>query len=122
MFRRPSCLSRLPEDGSAVIIGGYVSFTQKTGSISSTREPRSSPAGSSLRFERTKKLEERGWLTCPSKTPSKIPGRWWSPATGAVLHDILNVAKRRFPGRHLLAPAAVQGSGRPQNSPRRLLL
>ncbi|MGI6192618.1 MAG: exodeoxyribonuclease VII large subunit [Christensenellales bacterium] len=115
-----SRLSRLPEDGSAVIIGGYVSLYAKDGQYQFyARTLELAGAGELfLRFERTKKkLEERGWFDPSIKKPlPKIPRTVGvvTSATGAVLHDILNVAKRRFPGYDiLLAPAAVQGSEAP---------
>lgn len=59
-----------------------------------------------------KKLEKEGlfdksYKKCIPKYPTKI-GVVTSP-TGAVIHDILNVVKRRCPVNILIAPALVQG-------------
>jgi exodeoxyribonuclease VII large subunit len=121
MFRSDlSRVNRLPEDGSAVIVGGYVSLYARDGQYQFyVRTLELAGAGELfLRFERTKKrLEALGWFDPAIKKPlPKLPTTVGvvTSATGAVLHDILNVAKRRFPGYDiLLAPAAVQGSEAP---------
>ncbi len=110
----------LPEDGAAVVAGGCVSLYSRDGQYQFyVKTMELAGAGELfLRFERTKKrLEALGWFDpAAKKALPRVPQTVGvvTSATGAVLHDIHNVAKRRFPGCDiLLAPAAVQGSEAP---------
>jgi exodeoxyribonuclease VII large subunit len=69
-----------------------------------------------LKFHQLKEvLEQRGWFAPQYKKPlPKLPKRIGvvTSPTGAVLQDILNVLKRRYPSFHLiLCPVKVQGEG-----------
>jgi len=121
MFRSDLArVDRLPEDGTSVIVGGYVSLYARDGQYQFYAKTLELAGAGELflRFERTKKkLEALGWFDPDRKKPlPSVPGTVGvvTSATGAVLHDILNIASRRFPGYDiLLAPSAVQGSEAP---------
>jgi len=121
MFRSDLArVDRLPEDGTSVIVGGYVSLYARDGQYQFYAKTLELAGAGELflRFERTKKkLEALGWFDPDRKKPlPSVPGTVGvvPSATGAVLHDILNIASRRFPGYDiLLAPSAVQGSEAP---------
>lgn len=115
-----SGVASLPKDGAAVVAGGYVSLYSRDGQYQFYAKTLELAGAGELflRFERTKKrLEALGWFDPSAKKAlPRVPQTVGvvTSATGAVLHDIYNVAKRRFPGCDiLLAPAAVQGSEAP---------
>ncbi|MBF0239634.1 MAG: exodeoxyribonuclease VII large subunit [SAR324 cluster bacterium] len=108
------------EDGLEVIVKGSLSVYPPRGEYQLTitsMEPKGIGA-LQLAFEQLKKkLTEEGLFLPEHK--QKIPffpkriGIITSP-TGSVIHDMLNVLNRRFPGVHvILFPAAVQGTPAP---------
>lgn len=114
-------VEELPEDGTTVVVFGYVSLYARDGQYQFyVRSLELTGAGELyLRFERTKKrLAELGWFDpARKKRLPLVPGTVGvvTSATGAVIHDIQNVAQRRFPGCDiLLAPSAVQGNEAPE--------
>lgn len=105
------------EDGLQVIVQGRVTVYEPRGSyqlVAEYVEPQGLGA-LQLAFEQLKqKLEAEGLFDPLIKKPlpllPKKIGIVTSP-TGAVIRDILNVLKRRYPNVEvLLAPVAVQGS------------
>jgi exodeoxyribonuclease VII large subunit len=70
-------------------------------------------------FEQLKqKLKEEGFFEQDRKRPiPKFPTKIGvsTSATGAVIHDIINVLNRRYPVQVLLAPCLVQGDGAAQS-------
>ena len=77
-----------------------------------------------LQLEQLKeKLRAEGLFAAERKRP--LP-RWprrigvVTSATGAAVHDIITVARRRCPSRILLSPALVQGDGAPASLTRAL--
>lgn len=119
MFR--SCnrmLKFAPENGMEVVCWGRVSVYSQRGELQLVVD-RMEPVGVGswqLAFEKLKlKLDAEGLFGASHKRslPSfpKIIGVVTSP-TGAAIHDILNVLRRRGAGlRVLLAPVRVQGEG-----------
>ena len=119
MFRQDAQrLTFLPSDGKYLRVTGQASLYERDGSFQ-VYARRMEPAGEGdlfLRFTALKnRLEKEGFFDPAKKIlPPGLPsciGIVTSP-TGAVLQDILNVSRRRFPGmRFLLYPAKVQGTG-----------
>ncbi len=119
MFRQNAQrLTFLPSDGKYVRLTGHASLYERDGSFQIYAH-RMDPAGEGdlyLRFTALKnRLEKEGFFDPEKKIlPPRLPsciGIVTSP-TGAVLQDILNVSRRRFPGmRFMLYPAKVQGAG-----------
>jgi exodeoxyribonuclease VII large subunit len=114
-------LSFAPNDGDAVLIHGRISVYEPRGSYQIIVD-RMEPAGEGARkvqLEALKaKLAAEGLFDPDRKRPlpafPKVIGVATSP-TGAVIRDILNVTRRRFPNVHiLLAPCRVQGEGADQ--------
>jgi exodeoxyribonuclease VII large subunit len=115
---RASVLSFMPEDGAKVIAGGRLTVYEVRGSyqldVQSIR-----PLGVGelqAAFEQLKKkLEAEGLFDAARKRPlpeyPKRIGVVTSPS-GAVLQDMKNVFRRRFPGVELIMiPVRVQGAG-----------
>lgn len=105
-----------PQDGMKVYIRGYVSVYEQGGYYQLiVLEMKNTGVGDLyLEFERLKKeLEQKGYFRLEHKKylpkfPTKI-GVVTSP-TGAVIRDIINTIRRRYPFINLiLYPALVQG-------------
>jgi len=119
MFRSSNRLLKfLPENGMEVVCWGRVSLYPQRGELQLIVD-RIEPLGVGswqLAFEKLKKkLDAEGLFDSSHKRtlPSfpRIIGVVTSP-TGAAIHDILNVLRRRGTGlRVLLAPVRVQGEG-----------
>lgn len=118
LFRRQSTLLRFrPADGLAVLVRGRISIYESRGQlqlIAETLEPRGAGA-LQLAFEQLKaRLLAEGLFDADRKrTLPAFPqcvGVITSP-TGAVIRDIVNVARRRHARLNLLVyPATMQGS------------
>jgi exodeoxyribonuclease VII large subunit len=114
-------LRYLPRDGHAVVLHGRITVYEVRGAYQ-LQVDQIQPEGEGLlhlEFEALKKrLEEEGLFSAARKRqlprfPQRI-GVATSP-TAAVLKDILNVLRRRYPlARVLLAPTAVQGAEAPE--------
>ncbi len=109
-----SCL----KDGQKVRAEGPISVFEGRGQYQMVvRKMVSAGAGDLLaRYEQLKKkLQEEGLFESARKKPLPLLPRRIGVVTspsGAVLHDILNVLRRRFPGMGiLLTPVKVQGEG-----------
>ncbi|MCB1074750.1 MAG: exodeoxyribonuclease VII large subunit [Simkania sp.] len=108
----------LPKMGDQVLIKGEINVYAPRGTYQIiVREIEHAGLGELLlKFHALKaKLEKMGWFDPAKKKPlptyPKTIGVVTSP-TGAVIQDILNVLKRRFPNFHLiLNPVKVQGAG-----------
>jgi exodeoxyribonuclease VII large subunit len=108
--------ARVPRDGDAVVAHGRISLYEQRGEYQLYVNV-VHPAGAgllNLRFEELRARLEREGLFDPERKrplptfPRRI-GLVTSPV-GAVLHDILNVVSRRFPGVEIvLASTPVQG-------------
>ncbi len=114
-------LSRMPKDGDQVIATGELSLYAPRGQYQViVRELQFLGMGELLmKFHQLKvELASRGWFDPEKKKPlPKFPKRIGvvTSPTGAVIKDILNVLKRRFPNFHLLLnPVRVQGDKAPQ--------
>lgn len=115
-----SALSIDPADGMKVIITGRVTVYEVRGSYQlEAYSIRPVGAGElQAAFERLKqKLAEEGLFDVERKRPlPQFPetiGIITSP-TGAVIRDIMNILRRRFPAVEvILLPVRVQGSGAP---------
>ena len=105
-------------DGENVIAQGKIVFYKKTGKIQFSVS-KASPQGIGdlyAKFERTKQtLKQEGIFEEIYKKPiPEFPTRIGvvTSAAGAAVHDIINVATRRFEGVHITVyPAKVQGQG-----------
>jgi len=110
--------AHLPKMGDQVVIKGELNVYAPRGSYQIiVREISHAGLGELLlKFHQLKeKLEKMGWFdpACKKQLPTypKTIGVITSPS-GAVIQDILNVLKRRFPNFHLiLNPVKVQGEG-----------
>ena len=110
--------AHLPKMGDQVVVKGELNVYAPRGSYQLiVREIKHAGLGKLLlKFQELKeKLEKMGWFDPDRKktlpTYPKVIGVVTSP-TGAVIQDILNVLKRRFPNFHLiLNPVKVQGAG-----------
>ncbi len=119
MFRsRAEKLKFLPKNGQRVLVKGMLSVFERDGQyqLYADHMEVSGIGDLYLAYEQLKaKLSQEGLFSLDHKKdlpllPKKI-GVVTSP-TGAVWHDIQNVAAARFPGIHLLLyPALVQGEG-----------
>jgi exodeoxyribonuclease VII large subunit len=119
MFRSSNrMLNFMPENGMQVVCSGRVSLYQQRGELQlvvDTMEPLG-VGNWQLAFEKLKiKLDAEGLFDASHKrTLPSFPrtiGVVTSP-TGAAIHDILNVLRRRGAGlRVLLRPVRVQGDG-----------
>ena len=110
-----------PENGMKVMVQGYVSIYTRNGEYQLyIRELHTMGLGDlHIAFEQLKKkLELKGLFEMSHKRtipilPSKIG--IVTSITGAVLHDIITVARRRNPNIELIiAPASVQGAEAPK--------
>ena len=105
-----------PEDGMRVTGLGRLSVYEPRGTYQVIFE-HLMPKGAGellIAFEQLKKrLEEEGLFDPARKKPIPyMPAKITiiSSPTGAVVHDIINVAGRRFPGVHIqIIPVSVQG-------------
>ena len=122
MFRSyASRLPFLPSDGIRVIAHGRVSVYEATGQYQLyADELIPDGAGSlALKFEQLKRrLQEEGLFDEARKRPlPPMPmriGVITSPS-GAAVHDIMNILKRRFPcAQMILFPSQVQGAEAPE--------
>ena len=110
--------THLPKIGDQVLVKGELNVYAPRGTYQIiVREINHSGLGELLvKFHQLKvKLEKMGWFNPALKKPlpacPKTIGVVTSP-TGAVIQDILNILKRRFPNFHLiLNPVKVQGKG-----------
>ena len=106
------------ENGTKVIASGYISVYERDGSYQLYIEHIEIAGIGNLYIEFNKlkeKLQKEGLFDYKYKKPiPKIPksiGVVTSP-TGAVIRDIINVIKRRYPKVHIkLYPVKVQGEG-----------
>ena len=106
------------ENGTKVIVSGYISVYERDGSYQLYIEHIEIAGIGNLYIEFNKlkeKLQKEGLFDYKYKKPiPKIPksiGVVTSP-TGAVIRDIINVTKRRYPKVHIkLYPVKVQGEG-----------
>ena len=109
---------KLIRDGENVIAKGKIVFYKKTGKIQFSIN-RASPQGVGdlyAKFEKTKQLlKQEGIFEDIYKKPlPEFPTRIGvvTSAAGAAVHDIINVATRRFEGVHITVyPTKVQGEG-----------
>ncbi len=119
MFKqRASLLEFQPQNGGQVVVEGYATLYAKGGQFQLYVQDMQEMGEGELyrRFQLLKtRLEAKGYFSSEHKRP--IP---FLPScvgvitseTGAVLHDILNVTKRRFPNMRLSCCfAKVQGAG-----------
>lgn len=105
-----------PKDGDEVILKGNISIYEKTGKFQFVSQAMEIQGLGNLyiRFEKLKReLEEKGYFSSENKKPlpsfPKIIGIATSEA-GSVLHDMIHVLRRRFPGFKIhLISIAVQG-------------
>lgn len=113
-----SSIAYSPKDGDQVLVQGKISLYEPSGSYS-IQVFKMEPAGQGelyLRYEALKKAyEEKGYFSIEhkKKIPAfpKVIGVVTSP-TGAVIQDIMNTVRRRYPLAEIhLYPALVQGEG-----------
>ena len=119
MFRQSAMDVRFrPENGQRVRLYGSVGLYAKTGSYQFYADTMEQEGLGELylRFEALKrKLAAEGLFDASLKKPLPLLPRGVgivTSRTGAVVHDIMHVAWRRFPGMPLyLCPVKVQGEG-----------
>ncbi len=119
MFRQSTYGVKMnPSDGKQVVLQGNVSLFVRDGSYQFYADTMEEEGTGELykRFEALKaKLLEEGLFDQEHKKPLPLlPRRVGivTSSTGAVVHDMIKVAKRRFPHYPMvLIPVAVQGSG-----------
>jgi exodeoxyribonuclease VII large subunit len=121
MFRsRNRLVPFRPENGMAVTVRGYVTVFERDGAYQLYAEEME-PDGTGalyLAFEQLKeRLQREGLFDRKYKKPLPLLPRRigivTSP-TGAVIRDMIEIIKRRWPGRELiLVPVQVQGEGAP---------
>ena len=119
MFRQAAAMVRFrPENGMKVRLFGSAGLYAKTGSyqLYADMMERDGMGEVYLRFEALKmKLMEEGLFDAALKKPLPLLPKGVgivTSGTGAVLHDIMTVSKRRNPGMPLyLLPVSVQGEG-----------
>ena len=107
-----------PQDGIAVLARGRIDVYEARGEVQflvEAIEPQGHGA-LQLAFEQLKKkLAAEGLFDASRKRPlPALPERIGivTSPSGAAIQDILNILKRRFPGRHVrIYPAQVQGEG-----------
>ena len=104
-----------PKDGDHVLLFGRISIYEKSGQyqiITEDMEPRGRGVLQKAFEDLKKKLSEEGLF---SKTKKVIPKYPWrigviTSLTGAAIHDIINVTKRRNPKVSILVyPVKAQG-------------
>lgn len=119
MFRQSAfSLDFYPQDGQSVLVYGSVSLYVKDGQyqLYVTAMERQGEGELYRRFMMMKtRLEAKGYFAQEHKKPipalPRCVGVVTSP-TGAVIQDIINVTRRRFPTMNiLLYPVRVQGEG-----------
>lgn len=119
MFRQQAMrLSFSPRDGMQVVLTGAASLYTKDGAFQLYARALEQSGDGALyqRFLEWKdKLERAGYFDEAHKRPIPfLPACVGvvTSATGAALHDILQIIERRFPKMNvLIAPASVQGVG-----------
>lgn len=117
MFRSQNRLLRFrPENGMKVICTGRVSLYTQRGELQLVAEAMEpcGIGGLQVAFDQLKeKLSAEGLFAAASKQPlPAFPATVGvvTSATGAAIHDVLNVLRRRCPGiRVILRPVLVQG-------------
>jgi exodeoxyribonuclease VII large subunit len=113
-------LTAAPRDGLRVIVHGYISIYEARGSYQLYADTLHAEGVGLLaaQFEELKaRLQAEGLFAAEHKRPlppfPRRIGVVTSPQ-GAVLHDILNILRRRYPLAHIVvAPTAVQGNDAP---------
>ncbi len=119
MFRQHAMMLRFqPQDGMQVILSGSAGLYTASGSYQFYGEAMSSD-GAGVLYEQYLRIKERlqkeGLFDAALKKPLPLLPRAVGIVTsgsGAVLHDIVTVARRRFPAaRMILRAAQVQGEG-----------
>jgi len=122
MFRQSNQrLNFIPHEGMQILVKAQVSLYEARGDFQLIVDSMEDAGIGALQhaYEQLKqKLQDQGFFaTVHKKTLPKIPqcvGIISSP-TGAALHDILQVLKRRFPALPVIIyPAQVQGNEAPQ--------
>lgn len=122
MFRQQAAgLAVEPMDGMTAEVDGYISFYERDGQLQLYAED-IRPAGKGAlyaAFEKLReKLSEEGLFDAEHKKPLPFLPRKIAVVTsrdGAVLHDIIKVAKGRSPGTDIvLIPTRVQGAEAPE--------
>ena len=118
---------RKPENGEVVVLRGSLSFWPKGGSLSFNAETIRLKGEGDLRLEIEKRrayYKSLGYFDDEAK--KKLPERILTigivtSAEGAVIHDIMNVTRRRAPSINLLLfPSLVQGKGAEESIARRI--
>ena len=113
---------RRPENGELVVLKGSLSFWPKGGSLTFNAESIRLKGEGDLRLEIEKRrayYKSLGYFDDDIKKP--LPENISTigiitSAEGAVIHDIMNVTKRRAPSINLLLfPSLVQGKGAEEN-------
>lgn len=109
-----------PKEGDQVIVRGRVSLYEGRGDyqiIVSSMQPEGEGALQQAFFRLKERLEKEGLFAAEHKQPLPAQIRTLgvvTSRTGAALHDILTVLKRRFPAMAvILYPVAVQGEEAP---------
>jgi len=109
-----------PKEGDQVIVRGRVSLYEGRGDyqiIVSSMQPEGEGALQQAFFQLKERLEKEGLFGAEHKQPLPEHIRTLgvvTSRTGAALHDILTVLKRRFPAMAIiLYPVAVQGEEAP---------
>lgn len=107
-----------PENGDLVVLSGSLSFWAKGGSLSFNVDKLRKKGAGDLRAEIEKRrayYQELGYFDASNKKilPDEIRTIGVvTSETGAVIHDILNITRRRAKGMNiLLFPCMVQGDG-----------
>lgn len=123
MFRaRATGLTMVPANGQKVLCTGYVSLYEQGGQLQLYVE-RMEPAGMGSKLVQLQALRERlkaeGLFDTGRKRPlPRLPRRVGviTSPTGAAIHDILKVLRRRYPGVSILVRGVmVQGGGAPRS-------
>ncbi|MCN4145022.1 MAG: exodeoxyribonuclease VII large subunit [Thiohalomonas sp.] len=122
MFRQSNQrLNFVPSEGMQILVKGRVSLYEARGDFQLILDSMEDAGVGALQraFEQLKhKLQTQGLFAAEHKKPLPVMphcvGIITSP-TGAALHDILNVLKRRFPALPVIIyPAQVQGNEAPE--------
>ncbi len=113
-------------NGQALRVGGRLGIYDKQGRFQLYAD-RAEPAGLGVLMLALERVKERltadGLLDPARKRPLPAAPRRVgvvTSASGAAIHDILEVARRRCPSRILLSPALVQGDDAPRSLVRAL--
>lgn len=121
MWRRDAArLVSVPRDGASVILHGYITIYETRGVYQLYADSMQAEGIGLLaaRFEELKaRLQAEGLFDATHKRPlPTLPRRIGlvTSASGAVVHDILNVLNRRYRmAEVIIAPTAVQGTEAP---------